>query len=157
MNTYYHPISHKEYYGEHVDEPLTKEKIINSIGKKKIESIKGKLKETAKIINKKTFTFNKESKENGELYGSIKPKEISTEIFNKMKIEVKPSQIVLRIDINKIGEYKVDIKTSWHKIPKNIKNIILYGDENNTVNFLLYGISIHFSIKYLKISLKQSF
>ena len=26
-----------------------------------------------------------------------------------MKIEVKPSQIVLRKDINKIGEYKVDI------------------------------------------------
>ena len=48
------------------------------------------MKETAKIINKKTFTFNKESKENGELYGSIKPKEISIEISNKMKVEVKP-------------------------------------------------------------------
>ena len=68
-----------------------------------------KLKETAQLINKKSFKFSKESKENGELYGSIKPKEISTEIFNKMKIEVKPSQIVLRKDINKIGEYKVDI------------------------------------------------
>ena len=31
MNTYYHPISHKEYYGEHVDEPLTKEKIISNV------------------------------------------------------------------------------------------------------------------------------
>ena len=67
------------------------------------------MKETAKIINKKTFTFNKESKENGELYGSIKPKEISTEIFNKMKVEVKPSQIVLKNNLDKIGEYKVDI------------------------------------------------
>ena len=80
----------------------------DELNKKNIE-LKGKLKETAKIINKKTFTFNKESKENGELYGSIKPKEISTEISNKMKVEVKPSQIVLKTNLNKIGEYKVDI------------------------------------------------
>ena len=31
------------------------------------------------------------------------------EIFNKVKVEVKPSQIVLKTDLNKIGEYKVDI------------------------------------------------
>ena len=53
--------------------------------------------------------FSKESKENGELYGSIKPKEISTAIFEKMKVEVKPSQIVLKNDLNKIGSYKVDV------------------------------------------------
>ena len=80
----------------------------DELNKKNIE-LKSKLKETAKIINKKTFTFNKESKENGELYGSIKPKEISTEISNKMKVEVKPSQIVLKNNLDKIGEYKVDI------------------------------------------------
>ena len=80
----------------------------DELNKKNIE-LKGKLKETAKIINKKTFTFNKESKENGELYGSIKPKEISTEISNKMDVEVKPSQIVLKNNLDKIGEYKVDI------------------------------------------------
>ena len=80
----------------------------DELNKKNIE-LKSKLKETAKIINKKTFTFNKESKENGELYGSIKPKEISTEISNKMKVEVKPSQIVLKTNLDKIGEYKIDI------------------------------------------------
>ncbi len=80
----------------------------DELNKKNVE-LKKKLKETAQLINKKTFKFNKESKENGELYGSIKPKEISTQIFNEMKIEVKPSQIVLRQDMNKIGEYKVDI------------------------------------------------
>ena len=80
----------------------------DELNKKNIE-LKSKLKETAKIINKKTFTFNKESKENGELYGSIKPKEISTEISNKMDVEVKPSQIVLKNNLDKIGEYKVDI------------------------------------------------
>jgi large subunit ribosomal protein L9 len=80
----------------------------DELNKKNVE-LKNKLKETAKLINKKSFKFNKESKENGELYGSIKPKEISTAIFNKMKVEVKPSQIVLKSNLNKIGKYTVDI------------------------------------------------
>ena len=44
---------------------------------KKNAEIKDKFKEIAKLVNNKTFTLNKESKENGDLYGSIKPKEIS--------------------------------------------------------------------------------
>jgi len=80
----------------------------DELNKKNIE-IKKKFKETAQIINNKSFVFFKESKENGELYGSIKPKEISTEIFEKIKVEVKPSQIVLKDDLNKIGQYKVNI------------------------------------------------
>ena len=80
----------------------------DELNKKNVE-LKNKFKETAKIINNKSFTFNKESKENGELYGSIKPKEISTIIFKKMNVEVKPSQIVLKNDLNKIGNYKIDI------------------------------------------------
>jgi len=43
------------------------------------------------------------------LYGSIKPKEISLAILNELKVEVKPSQIVLKEDLNKIGIYKIDI------------------------------------------------
>ena len=80
----------------------------DELNKKNIE-LKKKLKETAQIVNKKTITFNKESKENGELYGSIKPREISTAILNSMKVDVKPSQIVLKEDLNKIGFYKVNI------------------------------------------------
>ena len=71
--------------------------------------LKKKLKETALLVDKKVFQFNKESKENGELYGSIKPKEISAEILKKIKVEIKPSQIVLKDNLNKIGVYKVDI------------------------------------------------
>ena len=44
---------------------------------KKNTEIKNKLREIAKLVNNKVFIFNKESKENGELYGSIKPKEIT--------------------------------------------------------------------------------
>ena len=80
----------------------------DELNKKNIE-LKKKLKETAQLINKKSFLFYKESKENGELYGSIKPKEIATEIHNKIKVEVKPSQIVLKENLNKIGTYKIDI------------------------------------------------
>ena len=80
----------------------------DELNKKNIE-LKKQLKETAQLINNKSFIFNKESKENGELYGSIKPKEISAAIFEKIKVEVKPAQIVLKNDLNKIGEYKVDI------------------------------------------------
>ncbi len=80
----------------------------DELNKKNIE-LKKKLKETAQQINKKSITFNKESKENGDLYGSIKPKEISTAILEKIKVEVKPSQIVLKEDLNKIGIYNIDI------------------------------------------------
>ena len=47
--------------------------------------LKINLKKYLKLINNKTFTFNKESKENGELYGSIKPKEITNLIKEKAK------------------------------------------------------------------------
>ena len=62
----------------------------------------------AKIINK-TLKFNKESKENGELYGSIKPKEVSSAFKTILEVEINPSQIDLRQEISKIGKYKVNI------------------------------------------------
>ena len=76
---------------------------------KKNNEIKVKFKEISKLVNKKTFLFAKESKENGELYGSIKPKEIASAIFEKLKVEIKPSQIILKEDLNKIGLYNIDI------------------------------------------------
>jgi len=76
---------------------------------KKNTELKKKYKETAQLINNKSFVFYKESKENGELYGSIKPKEISTKIYESIKVDIKPSQIVLKNDLDKIGIYKIDI------------------------------------------------
>ena len=81
----------------------------DELNKKNIE-IKKELKEIAQTIDKKSFVFIKESKENGELYGSIKPKEISSMIHDKLKVEVKPSQIILKEDLNKIGDYTIDVK-----------------------------------------------
>lgn len=76
---------------------------------KKNTEIKNKFKESAKLINNKTFSFTKESKENGDLYGSIKPKEISNLIKEKVNAEVSPSQIILKDELNKIGLFKADI------------------------------------------------
>ena len=80
----------------------------DELNKKNTET-KNKFNEIAKLINNKTFTFNKESKENGELYGSIKPKEITNLIKEKVNADVSPSQIILKDDINKIGTFKADI------------------------------------------------
>ena len=76
---------------------------------KKNTEVKNKFKEIAKLINGKTFVFNKESKENGELYGSIKPKEITNLIKEKVNAEISPSQIIMKEDLNKIGIFKADI------------------------------------------------
>ena len=76
---------------------------------KKNTEIKNKFKEIAKLINKKTFTFNKESKENGELYGSVKPKEITNLIKETSNADVSPSQIILKDDLSKIGSFQADI------------------------------------------------
>ena len=76
---------------------------------KKNNEIKNKFKNIAKTINNKTFYFYKESKENGELYGSLKPKEIINVINESTNAGVNPSQIILKDNLNKIGLFKAEI------------------------------------------------
>ena len=76
---------------------------------KKNEEAKNQFKETAAKILNKTLKFNKESKENGELYGSIKPKEVSSAFKTILGVEINPSQIDLRQEIIQIGKYKINI------------------------------------------------
>ena len=83
----------------------------DELNKKNIET-KNKFIQISKLVDKKTFTFNKEFKENGDLYGSIKPKEISNLIKSEVNAEVAPSQIILKEELNKLGTFKVDI--SFH-------------------------------------------
>ena len=80
----------------------------NELNKKNVE-IKNKYIEISKLINNKTFTFNKESKENGELYGSIKPKEITNLIKETANAEVSPSRVILKDDLSKVGTFKAEI------------------------------------------------
>ena len=83
------------------------------------------------MINNKVFTFNKESKENGDLYGSIKPKEITNLIRDKSKAEISPSQIILKDELNKIGIFKILI--NFHSEVK--ANISIKIDKFNQNNF----------------------
>ena len=76
---------------------------------KKNNELKSKFKEISKLVNRKTFIFNRESKENGDLYGAIKPKEITNLIKEQTNADVSPSQIILKDELVKIGIYKVDI------------------------------------------------
>ena len=84
------------------------EKRKDELNKKNIEK-KKKYLEIAKKIDNKSFTFYKESKENGLLYGSIKPKEISNLILETAKVEVIPSQIILKDELNKLGLFKTEV------------------------------------------------
>ena len=81
----------------------------NELNKRNIE-LKNKFKEISKLVNGKTFTFSKESKENGDLYGSIKPKEITNLIKENVNAEISPSQVILKEELNKIGIYKIEIR-----------------------------------------------
>jgi large subunit ribosomal protein L9 len=76
---------------------------------KKNEEAKNQFKEIAAKISNKTLKFNKESKENGELYGSMKPKEVSNAFKNELEVQISPSQIDLRQEITQIGKYKINI------------------------------------------------
>ena len=76
---------------------------------KKNTELKNKFIKTASLLNNKTITLKKERKENGDLYGSIKPKEITLLIKKETSADVSPSQILLKEDINKIGLFKASI------------------------------------------------
>ena len=76
---------------------------------KKNNELKRKFKEIASIINNKKIKFTKESKDNGELYASLKPREIASQINKNFKTDVAPSQIVLKEDLNKIGSFKIQL------------------------------------------------
>jgi len=76
---------------------------------KKNEDAKSQFNEIASKIANKVLKFNKESKENGELYGSIKPKEVSNAFKTILKVDISPSQINLRQEIMQIGKYQINV------------------------------------------------
>ena len=84
------------------------EKIKLELSKKDNE----KKKEAKKIyekINKKEYKIKKLSTENNELYGSVKPTEISKLILELDKLDIKPSMIQPVKEIKAIGKFKVKI------------------------------------------------
>jgi len=84
------------------------EKIKSDLGKKDLEK-KKEAKKTFEKINGKIFSIKKLSTENNELYGSVKPTEISKLILESAKLELKPSMIQLENEIKALGDFKVKI------------------------------------------------
>ena len=76
---------------------------------KKNAEIKNKFIEKANKIKNKNIKVYKAIKENGDLYASIKPKEISKIIFDELKTEIGPSEIIIKKEINKIGQFDINI------------------------------------------------
>ena len=90
-------------------ENILEVKNIKSELDKKDNEIKQQAKKVSEKINKKTYNVKKLSTENNELYGSVKPTEISKLIYNKDKIEIKPSMIQPIKEIKSLGNFKVKI------------------------------------------------
>ena len=83
-------------------------KIKTDLAKKDNEK-KQLAKSLSEKINKKQFTVKKLRTENKELYGSVKPTEISKLILEENKVEIKPSMIQPVTEIKSLGKFKVKI------------------------------------------------
>ena len=84
------------------------EKIKSELSKKDND----KKKEAKKIlekVDKKEYKIKKLSTENNELYGSVKPTEISKLILEKDKLDIKPSSIQPIKEIKTIGKFNVRV------------------------------------------------
>ena len=62
-----------------------------------------------KKIENKDIIFIRNASDNGQLYGSVSPKDISN-YFAEQKVDIKPSSINLYTSIKKIGIYDINIK-----------------------------------------------
>ncbi|MAQ28012.1 MAG: 50S ribosomal protein L9 [Pelagibacteraceae bacterium] len=74
---------------------------------KKDQDRKKSAKNIQEQIQGKEFEIIKLSTENKELYGSVKPTEISKLLSEKEKLEVNPSMIQPVKEIKSLGEFKV--------------------------------------------------
>ena len=83
-------------------------KIKSDLAKKDNEK-KLEAKNICEKINNKEYKVKKLSTENNELYGSVKPTEISKLIKELNKLDIKPSMIQPVKEIKSLGKFKVKI------------------------------------------------
>ena len=84
------------------------EKIKTQLSKKDNEK-KQEAKKILENINKKEFFVKKLATENKELYGSVKPTEISKIIKEEEKLDIPPSMIQPIKEIKSLGRFKVRV------------------------------------------------
>ena len=104
------------------------EKIKNELSKKDQDK-KNKAREIDEKIKNKDFTIHKLSTENRELYGSVKPTEISKIIKEKENIEINPSLIQPSKEIKSLGTFNV-ILNLHSEIQSHIKITVIAKEDN---------------------------
>ena len=103
------------------------EKIKQELSKKDQEKKKDAKNIHDQIQNKK-LEIKKLSTENNELYGSVKPTEISKILLEKLKVEIGPSLIQPIKEIKTLGSFKV--KINLHPEIQSEILIKVISDEN---------------------------
>ena len=96
---------------------------------KKDQEKKKQAKLTQEKIKNKVLEIKKLSTENKELYGSVKPTEISKILENNVKIKINPSLIQPVKEIKSLGEFKVIINLH-SEIQEKIIVKVLPQEEN---------------------------
>ena len=119
-------------YGKALNASKENIEIVNKkkeeLNRKNIE-LRKSAKKIFEAINKKQFIFEKKATENGELYGSLKPREI-VDFLNKDKnLDLKPSLIDLGKEINKIGSYSAVINLHSDVQAKILIEVVKEGDQ----------------------------
>ena len=104
------------------------EKIKNDLGKKDQDK-KNLAKTIDEKLKNKEFTIKKLSTENRELYGSVKPTEISKIIKEFEDLEINPSLIQPSKEIKSLGTF--DVILNLHSdIQSQIKITVVAQEEN---------------------------
>ena len=104
------------------------EKIKNELNKKDQDK-KNSAKEISELIKNKEYSIKKLSTENLELYGSVKPTEISKILKDTDNVDINPSMIQPATEIKSLGTFDV-ILNLHSEIQIQIKVKVLAQDES---------------------------
>ena len=83
---------------------------------------------TVQKISKLEVIFIRNASDNGQLYGSVSPKDVSN-YFTEKKINIKPSNVNFHDAIKKIGIYEINIRLH-PEVGCNLKINIATSEEN---------------------------
>ncbi len=104
------------------------EKIKNELSKRDQDK-KNEAKNIDEKIRNKKYTIRKLSTENKELYGSVKPTEISKVLKSEDNVEINPSMVQPTKEIKSLGEYIVYLNLH-SEIQSKITIIVETKEEN---------------------------
>ena len=104
------------------------DKIKSDLSKKDLDK-KNLAKEIDEKLRNKEYTINKLSTENRELYGSVKPTEISKVLNEIEKVEINPALIQPTKEIKSLGSFKVILNLHTDILTK-IKINVLAKEES---------------------------